>query len=266
MINRFVVALVIFVVWILITALGPKVQIGGQDIQLGDLVSRAIAIWFVVAVAFLLIAVAILGWWRQVGLRKVEPTKSWTLTWFPFLLILIFLSASTLMGLPPSGLIFFVLINTLLVGISEELMTRGVLFYGALSQFGIWTTIIIVSVLFGGMHLMNGFITGEFQAAAVQATAAGMSGVLFIALRMRTNSLLPGIVVHWFWDFSLFVMQAALAGSVATAANQIAEKPTASLAQQIVLPLAMATPSFLYGLWLLRHIGRRDKAEFIDAN
>jgi uncharacterized protein len=112
-----------------------------------------------------LIAVAILGWWRQVGLRVPEP-RSWRLAWFPFLLILIFLALAKLLGFPGGTIVLFVLINTLFVGISEELMTRGVLFYGTLSRFGIWTTIVLVSVLFGAMHLGNGFITGEWGSAA----------------------------------------------------------------------------------------------------
>lgn len=261
--NRFVIALGIFVIWILITALGPKVQIGSQQIELNDLVSHAVAIWLAVAAVFLVIVVKLLGWWRQVGLRHAEPGKSWALTWFPFVFIIFAISMAVLTGLPPASIIFFVLINTLFVGISEELMTRGILFYGAISHFGIWATILIVSFLFGGMHVMNFFLTGDFMASAVQAVAAGMSGVLFIALRMRTNSLIPGIVVHWMWDFSIFLFQSA-STAAATTAVQTADTPTASTLQTIIVPILMATPTFLYGLWLLRHIGRRDKNEFIQ--
>jgi membrane protease YdiL (CAAX protease family) len=254
--NKFFVALIIFAVWILITLFGPRIQMGSHAISLNDLVSRSIALWLAVACIFLFAAVAVLGWWRQVGLRAAQPT-SWRLTWFPFLLILILLAMAGVLGFPASTIVLFVLVNTLLVGISEELMTRGVLFYGALTRFGIWSTIVIVSVLFGAMHLGNGFITGEWGTAALQAVTAAMSGLLFLALRMRTNSLIPGIVVHWIWDFAVFMASSPRVAPTAGA-------PELSMTLQLTLPLVLATPSFLYGLWLLRHIGKRDKAEFIS--
>jgi membrane protease YdiL (CAAX protease family) len=255
--NKLVVALTVFVIWILITLFGPGLQIGSQNITLNDLVSHAIALWLAGACVFLLVVVGVLGWWRQVGLRAPAP-RSWRLTWLPFVFILIFLATAALIGFPAPKVVMIVLINTLLVGISEELMTRGVLFVGVLSRFGIWSTIVIVSVLFGAMHLGNGFITGDLEAAAVQALAAAMSGLLFIALRMRTNSLVPGIVVHWLWDFSAFMITSAGAGPAPVA-------PEPSLTLKVFFPLLLATPGFIYGLWLLRHIGKRDKAEFVGA-
>lgn len=259
--NKFVIALIIFAVWILITLFGPKIQIGSQELKLDDLVARGIAFWLAGACVFLLLCVAILGWWRQVGLRPPEP-KSWRLTWFPVLIIIFFLATAILIGLPAGSIVFFVVINTFFVGISEEMMTRGVLLYGSLSRFGIWTSIVIVSVAFGAMHLMNGFITGDFLGAGVQAVAAGMSGVLFIGLRLRSNSLIPGIVVHWLWDCSLFLMGAALAGANPVSESSAPGAPV-SLARQVLYPIFMATPTFLYGLWLLRHIGSRNKGEFM---
>jgi len=167
-------------------------------------------------------------------------------------MLLLLRASKYLVGLAFAG----VLLISLFVGISEELMTRGVLFYGVLTRFGIRATIVIVTVLFGAIHLGNAFITGDAGGAALQSVAAAMSGLLFVALRMRTNSLIPGIVVHWLWDFAVF-MASTGAGTSAPGA------PGLGLTQKLVLPVALATPSFLYGLWLLRHIGRRDKAEFI---
>ncbi len=255
--NKLIPAGVVFVVWIVITMFGPALQIGSQKLSLNDLVSHAIAIWLALACVFLLAAVAFLGWWHQVGFRAPEP-KSWRLTWLPFLMILAFLCFATLIGFPAPKVAMLVLINTLFVGISEELMTRGVLLYGVLSRFGIWPTIVIVSLLFGAIHLGNGFITGDLGAAATQAIGAAMSGLLFMALRLRSNSLLPGIVVHWLWDFSAFMVT-----GTGTGAPAAAPEPSATL--KIVFPLVLAAPGFLYGLWLLRHIGSRDKAEFIRA-
>lgn len=257
--NRLITALIVFVIWTLITLLGPKVQLGAEEHSLNDLVSHGIGWWFVAAVVFLFAVVAFFGWWKQVGLRAAEPASSWLYIWFPILLIAIFLAAAVAMGLPAPSIMVFVLLNTLLVGISEELMTRGILLYGTLTQYGIWASIIIVSLIFGGIHILNGFNTGNFGDATIQAVAAGMSGILFIGLRLRTNSLLPPILVHWFWDFALFMISSS---QVSNAGREM-PAPEFSGSVKLFLPLLFATPSFLYGLWLLRKIGQRDKKEFI---
>lgn len=258
--NKFVFALIIFVIWILITLLGPKIQLGAEEMSLNALVTGGIAFWFVGDVVFLLAVVAVFRLWKQVGLREASPSRSWLLIWFPLLIILIFLSLAAVLGLPPAKVIFLVLVNTFFVAVSEELMTRGILLYGALTRFGIWASIIIVSAIFGAMHVFNGVITGDFANAVVQALAAAMSGFLFIALRLRTNSLLPPILVHWFWDASLFM----LSGSAAASRDSGVQQSAPPLAQMIAIPLLTATPSLLYGLWLLRRIGQRDKWELIS--
>lgn len=258
--NRFVIALVILVIWMAIIMTGPKLQFGSGDISLDELVSRTIVYSQVIAPLFLFAVVAYFGWRGGVGLISPEPPKSWLLVWFPFLFIIIFLAVAALIGMPSKSLLFYVLINTLFVGISEELMLRGVLFHGAISRFSIWQTILITSIIFGAIHALNGFLTGDFGMAAIQAVSAGMSGFWFVALRLRTNSLYPGMIMHWLWDFALFIVGASLKGISSTASGPAVE-PT--LLQQIALPLLFELPIFLYGLWLLRGIGKRDKSEFL---
>ena len=76
---------------------------------------------------------------------------------------------------------------------------------GALSRMTIWRAIWLSCILFGLIHALNVLITGDLPAALIQAVAAFMSGVMFMALRIRTGSLYPVIIVHAVWDFSLFV-------------------------------------------------------------
>lgn len=256
--NKLAIAVIVFIVWAAITIIGPKMQFGGQEIQLDELVSRTVALNLVVAALFLLAATFYLGWRREVGLKPADPPKSWLLIWFPMLLIALIFAGAVALGLPPSSVVFFVLVNTLIVGLSEELMMRGIFFHGTLSRFSIWQTVLIVSAVFGGIHALNGFLTGDFGSALMQAVAAGMSGVMFIALRLRTNSLYPPILVHGLWDFAVFILMVAL-----TALRTDAPAPEPTMVQRIVMPLMIALPGFLYGLWLLRGIGRRDKEEFL---
>ena len=138
-------------------------------------------------------------------------------------------------GLPNNPLggrvLFFVLVNTLLVGISEELMFRGIIHYGAKTRFGMWAAIWIASILFGLVHALNGFLTGEFGPAFFQAVMAFFSGVMFMGLRLRQNSLIPSMLMHGLWDFSVF------AGS---------QSPLSVIG--LIFPIIF----FLYGLWLIK--------------
>ncbi|WP_160292411.1 CPBP family intramembrane glutamic endopeptidase [Sphingopyxis fribergensis] len=105
--------------------------------------------------------------------------------------------------------------------------------------------------------MLNVLITGDLPAALIQAVAAFMSGVMSLALRIRTGSLYPLIIVHALWDFSLFV------GLPASAATEAA--PTLS-STAIVAPVQLVFPLFLYGLSLMRHVNRDfgEMSEVVD--
>jgi len=81
-------------------------------------------------------------------------------------------------------------------GISEEIVSRGLLFYLLLAIFPDISPVIIVivtSVIFGVCHLYQG-ISGILQ------TAVG--GALAGCLYLVTGSLVPGILLHFFIDFA----------------------------------------------------------------
>jgi membrane protease YdiL (CAAX protease family) len=179
----------------------------------------------------------------------------------PALFVVAFLGAAIALGLPPAQMVIFTLVNSLLVGVSEELMFRGIIFRGVLAQpqFNIWPAIWLTAIVFGAIHALNGFMTGDFIAALAQAITAAMSGFWLHAIRLRTKSLYPAMLIHGLWDFALFVFVTSIA-ALGTAAQSAAE-PT--LVQKLVIPLLMPLPLVLYGLWLLRGIGKKDKAEVL---
>lgn len=65
-------------------------------------------------------------------------------------------------------------LNTLMVEICEELMFRGILFYGTSSSFGNRRAVWITGILLGSVHTLNGLITGDCRANTVHAFFAGM--------------------------------------------------------------------------------------------
>lgn len=205
-------------------------QVGGQPTQLDELAKNQVIFGVLTAAVFLLGVISYLKWWPEVAGKGPENLRDLRLLWLPVLVLFLLLMMVLFTDLPPGTVLMFVIINTLLVGISEELMFRGILFHGASSSFGIWRAVWITAVLFGLVHALNGFITGNFAAAAGQAFFAGMFGVWTVALRVRLDTIIPVIIIHWLWDCLLFL--------------------TGFLGGMLVFPFALVL--FIYGLWLLR--------------
>jgi hypothetical protein len=241
--NPWILSLAVFVVWVLIVFGGELLQAGGTT-ALDDLVASHIVVALVVAPAFLFAVVAYLKWWKPVGLQAPRPARSLLLLWLPVLYITAFLTLGAVRGLPSSNVIVIVLINALLVGISEELMFRGFLWHGASSRYSFWASVALTAAVFGGIHALNGIITGDFGGAVVQAIQAMLFGVWMLALRLRQSSIIPAMIIHGLWDFAVFTTaQAGAAGAQPGG-------PVPVLAY--LFPVIVEFPLFLWGLWLLR--------------
>lgn len=260
--NTLFFSLLVMIVWIMIIVIIPNLLSDGKTQSLGEPLIHGIVIPFIIAPVFLLLVIAFRGWWKETGLKPVKRLRSLLILWLPIIFIIGFFGIAFAIGLTFSQTLFFILINTMLVGISEELMFRGLVFYGAIKEFKIWTAILFTSVLFGSIHLLNGFTTGDFLGSTVQAVTAAMAGMWFIALRIRTNSIIPSIILHGLWDGGLFLMTNALK-PVALDSNTETSSET-SLAFKIIFPILFDLPLFLYGLWLLRRIGEKDKEDIIS--
>ena len=240
--NAWLVSLIVFVIWLAIVFGGELLAAGGDPTGLDEMVQSQIVPALVVAPIFLLLVIAYFKWWQETGLKWVDNNRSLLLLWLPALAIIINLA----LGLPNNTtggtVLLIVLVNTLLVGISEELMFRGILLHGARSRYRFWAAILIVSILFGLIHALNGFITGEFGAALFQSVTAFASGLMYMGLRLRQNSLLPVMLVHGLWDFSVF--------SAGQATMAIA-----------LVSIVFVIIFFFYGIWLIRGYRREEAIE-----
>jgi membrane protease YdiL (CAAX protease family) len=72
----------------------------------------------------------------------------------------------------------------------EEMMFRGFLQPLFSRTVGVTLGILITSILFGGLHAF------EYQFAWQYVAAIGAVGVALGILRVKTNSILPGTVMH----------------------------------------------------------------------
>lgn len=238
----------VLVIWTAITIFGASL-IHPDGIALDALVTRGIA-WHLVLAGVFLILVIFWQKWFDVGFRAIEP-GTLRLLWFPVLMLALVATASFSQGLPPASAMILVLANTAVVGFSEETMFRGILYSRLRDRLSIWPAIILTSVAFGAVHLLNGFVTGDYGSAAIQALAAGTSGLVFIAILLRTGSIWPAIIYHALWDWVLFIGTPGARG-VPVDPAAAADVPLAAR----FLPFVIVVPNALYALWLLRNAGR----------
>ncbi|MEZ2126962.1 MULTISPECIES: lysostaphin resistance A-like protein [unclassified Sinorhizobium] len=233
-------SVIVLLVWMAITSLGGLVS-GSSDKSIIDVVSQGIVWPIAFAAAFLLIVLAVFRW-NDVGFKSANALKSIRLMWLPLVYVSLFVAMILAMGLPPASAVIYILINTIFVGISEELMFRGILFSGLRSRLALWPSIWLCSAVFGLIHVLNVVQTGHVILAVLQAIAAFMTGMMFMALRIRTGSLYPVILLHTTWD-CLSLLAVVKAGGMQSGE---ALPPVIYIAPLLVLP------NLLYALYLLR--------------
>lgn len=245
--KRLLIAVLATAAWLAIT-MGAGVLQVDPGTSLDKLASRQL-VWGPPAAAVFMLLVAWRMGWRDLGFNAARPTRSWRLLWLPLLLLSGFVGVAILLDRPvPAAVVATVALNTMAVGFSEELAFRGVLWGAARKAMSFWPAFLLVTFLFGIAHVLNALITGEFAAAGVQAFNAMLSGAAFLALRIRTHSIIPVMVVHWLWDLAVFVLAAGREGPVA------AVDPMSQLSGALVVVGPMA----LYGLFLIRNPRVRD--------
>ncbi|WP_430389074.1 CPBP family intramembrane glutamic endopeptidase [Blastomonas fulva] len=240
--TRLALALLTVAIWATIT-LGSTMVVQSSTISLQELITRGLA-WGVAGAALFLVLIAWLARWHDLGFRKPQPMASLKLLWLPALYLLALGATAALTGRLGITAIIMVAINTAMVGFSEELAFRGILWGAVRKALPFWPGFLLVSAAFGSVHIFNAFITGELAGASVQALNAFMSGCAYLAIRIRTRSIIPIMIIHATWDFVVF-----LTGSGADSAPASPDAWTS----QLLFGVMLTGPLFLYGLWLVRN-------------
>ncbi len=148
-----------------------------------------------------------LGWTRQ---TRLTTRPAWGGIWYMVPPIL-FMGGLLLIGIMGAGeqsvsislsvsYLAALLALTLLVGTFEETLFRGVVFYGFEAKWSPLVALAASSVLFGAMHYVNWISGQDFGETTGQVVAAGLSGILYGALALRTGSIWPGALLHCLWD------------------------------------------------------------------
>lgn len=241
-------ALLTLVAWMVATVVVGTLLRGGAPGSMVDilgLLSSGVAWNIVVGILVLAVATRAFGW-RDLGFGPPDLTAVARLIWFPVLTLLPFYVIAFAVGLPPGRAVLFLALNTSLVALSEEWMFRGVLFRALRSRLRLWPAVGLTAVLFGMVHVLNAVALGDLRLALAQALAAAMTGLLLVALMLRTGSIWTAIVFHMVWNFGILL----LASETAPAA--LPEEPLAL--SGYLIPMLLVLPNLLYGLILLRKV------------
>jgi membrane protease YdiL (CAAX protease family) len=114
--------------------------------------------------------------------------------------------------LPAASSTWLLAVNAFLVGVEEELLFRGILLAALLPRIGLLRAIVVSSLLFAGVHLLNTGAQGTPDLS--QFIGAGLIALPFAVLRLRTGSLLPPILLHAAFNYAAFVSHFDEPGSI----------------------------------------------------
>lgn len=235
---RLALAVLLVGIWAAITIAGGLIQSGGST-GLDELVATGIVYGIPLAALSLLLPTLLGGWARVAGFTRPSGLRA---ARYPALIVVAMLVLATVAGLPPTATLAFLLCNSLFVGISEELAFRGVLLTPLVRRFGVRRAALYGAIAFGAVHSLNSIVTGEVAQALSQSFIAIGMGLWAGYLRLSTGSLYPPIILHAFWDFTLF---AALAGG--------------SQSEIALLALVALGGALGLGAWAYRSLGRLEQ-------
>jgi membrane protease YdiL (CAAX protease family) len=147
---------------------------------------------FASTVVLPVVLVQVFGLWRRVGFdpRGGRLTPAFV-AGMMLCALWLFPGAQMPAGSDLAGDVAMQLVNAF----GEELLFRGVIF-AILLSLPRWQAIGLNALLFGSMHLIHGYMDGDWLAALHQAFFTIMGGALFAAMRYSTRSLWLVILLH----------------------------------------------------------------------
>ncbi len=104
-------------------------------------------------------------------------------------------------------------LTTLLVGVSEELMYRGIVFSAFLQDSKV-KAVLVSAVIFSLLHAVNVFGGVSFGGMWLQLFMTLIAGLFFAFIRLKIDNIVPLMIYHWIWDFSLIGGQVLQDGDI----------------------------------------------------
>ncbi len=148
--------------------------------------------------------------WQAIGFRTLNRQQ---LLWFlPSIAVLIamwvvFLSGLVKVSLSTAQWQLFAIagFTTLLVGIGEETMYRGIMLHAFLTTNRVRWAMLVSAIGFSLLHAVNVFGGVPLLSVPAQLIMTFLFGFLLAPLMLKLNNIVPLMIFHWLWDFVLFV-------------------------------------------------------------
>jgi len=201
----------------------------------------------------LVVFLSAIGWWRKTGFQRIEKGGLKFLV-PPILFALVLHQVLTLMAPEDHGLFGFIsaqqffiaVVTVLLLGFNEEMVFRGITYYGFSTRVHPIQAVIIAAVIFGLFHYVNMLGEGQsFVPTTYQVLHAMAAGFMYGALRLIVGSIWPVMIFHGFWDLNLFSMD-----TVNNLGKTVQTTSAGDLPVSGTLALIYVLPAFLYGLFV----------------
>lgn len=197
--------------------------------------------------SFLVLVIAILialpRWWSDTGFTRGFDRHTLLICLGAIIILglrLLF-SLPFLIGKAPLSLVVLAVVISLMVGFVEEGVFRGLIIRILLPK-GILQAVLLSSVIFAALHLLN-LLSGFPLAYVVGQMIIGFGlGILFAAIRLRTGSIWPTLLLHGIFD-STGLLLLALNPKQATSIN---------LSLSIIVGIVLCIPLIINAAILLR--------------
>ena len=149
-----------------------------------------------------LVLLAWTGWWRDAGFARPSRWRNMRLLFFPLLICVLTLSGGFYIAGPAPLASTFVAV--LVATFGEEIIFRGLL-WRALVPMGPVRAMILTSALAGLLVLGRAATDGPWPEAVRLTALTFCGGFTYGALRWRTTSIWPVILVHTAFAFAVGV-------------------------------------------------------------
>jgi membrane protease YdiL (CAAX protease family) len=169
-----------------------------------------VILWVEILLSLIVIsAVLKFSSWADIGFAKFKGKQ---LIWLsPAWLLLGFLLVKIIIAISEQGLnntqwklFAYILVTTLLVGFSEEVMFRGIVLNTLLKKKGVLPAVLVSALLFSALHIVNILGGSSLLAVGFQLILTFIFGVFTALIFLKIKNILPLIIFHFLWDFSLF--------------------------------------------------------------
>jgi membrane protease YdiL (CAAX protease family) len=147
--------------------------------------------------------------WQAIGFRPLDRKQ---LLWLlPSIAVLIAMWVVCLTGLSHVSLsaaqwqlLAIAGFTTLLVGLGEETLYRGIVLHAFLTTNRVRWAMLVSAIGFSLLHAVNVFGGVPLLSVPMQLVMTFLFGFFFAPLMLKLNNIVPLMIFHWLWDFVLF--------------------------------------------------------------